>query len=199
MHGRENSAYAWLDACLLFLTKSFACRLSKPDSRIFLALEPQHVRKATTFKDGPLTRMEKLVSLRAKPLLVGAPSSILLMEGCISCLARSSQPKHISRMQGPGTIPTTLLNSRVSLRFPSVARLPVIPKRVSSTIPGMRLAFAWALSNHAGTSPCGSPASVSCWKSNEGMQHIYTHAQNLRNECANHAAALGTYGSDFKS
>ena len=26
------------------------------------------------------------------------------------------------------------------------------------------------------------------------MQHIYSHAQNLGNECADHAAALGTYG-----
>ena len=35
----------------------------------------QHVRKATTFKDGPFTQMEELLSLRAKPQLVGAPSS----------------------------------------------------------------------------------------------------------------------------
>ena len=46
----RTSPFAWLDARLLFLTKSFACRLSKPDIRIFLTLEPQHVRKATTFQ-----------------------------------------------------------------------------------------------------------------------------------------------------
>ena len=85
----------------------------------------------------------------------------------ISRLARSLRPKHISRMHGPETIPTTLLNSRVPLRrlpcLGPMARLPVILKRVSSTIPGMRLAFAWALSNHARTSPCGSLARVSCY------------------------------------
>ena len=26
------------------------------------------------------------------------------------------------------------------------------------------------------------------------MQHIYSHAQNLGNECADHAAALGAFG-----
>ena len=75
-------------------------------------------------------------------------------------------------MQGPDSIPTALLNTRVSLRrFPSlgpVARLPVIHKRVSSAIPGIRPAFAWALSNHARTSPLGSPTSVSCYKSSQG-------------------------------
>ena len=34
----------------------------------------------------------------------------------MSCLARSSQPNHISRLQRPDTSPTTLLNSRVSFR-----------------------------------------------------------------------------------
>ena len=70
-----------------------------------------------------------------------------------------SQPKHISRVQGQESIPTTLLNSRVSLkRFPflgPMAQLPVTHNRVSSTVPGKWPAFAWALSNHARTSPLG--------------------------------------------
>ena len=79
MKAMRTSPFAWLDACLSFLATSFACRLSKPDVRIFLALEPQHVfLKATIFKDGPFTQMEELVSLRAKPQLVGAPSPTLL-------------------------------------------------------------------------------------------------------------------------
>ena len=88
------------------------------------------------------------------------------MERYISCLAQLSQPKHISRTLESDAIPTTLLNSRVSLRrFPSLdsmAWLPRIHKRVSSTIPGIQPAFAWALSNHEQTSSLGSPASVSC-------------------------------------
>ena len=59
----RTSPFAWLDARLLFLTKSFACQLSKPDIRIFPTLEPLHVKKATTSKDGPFTQMEELVSL----------------------------------------------------------------------------------------------------------------------------------------
>ena len=43
----------------------------------------------------------------------------------VSCLVRSSQPKRISRMQAPDSIPTTLLNSRVSLRrFHSLGPMP---------------------------------------------------------------------------
>ena len=109
-------------------------------------------------------------SLRAKPQLGGAPSPALLMESYVSCWAQSSQPKHISRMQVPDSSPTARLNSGVSLRrFPSLspmALLPVTHKRVYSTIPGTGPAFAWALSNHARTSPWGSPASVSSHNSN---------------------------------
>ena len=121
---------------------------------------------------GPFTQMEVLASLRAKPQLGGALSPALLMEGFISCLAQSSQPKHISRIDEPDSIPTTLLNSRVSLRrFPSlgpVARWLVAHKHVFSMIPGTRPDFAWALSNHARTTPWASPANVSCYTSNQG-------------------------------
>ena len=110
----------------------------------------------------------------------------------ISCLARSSQPKHISRMQGPDSIPSTLLNSRRSLRrFPSLGL-------VSYSIPGMRLAFAWA------TVPSRADVTLglTCQRLllqiqlrlRITMQHICGHAQNLGNECADHACALGTYG-----
>ena len=69
---------------------------------IILTLEPQHVKKATIcFKDELFTQMEELASLRVKPQLVGAPSPVHPMEGYISCLVQSLQPKHISRMQGP--------------------------------------------------------------------------------------------------
>ena len=59
-------------------------------------------------------------------------------------------------------------------------------------------ACVWHLLGRANVSLVLSPASVSCYESNKGyeftVQHIYSHAQNLGNECADHAAALGTYG-----
>ena len=88
--------------------------------------------------------MEELASLRAKPQLDGAPSPALLVEGC---LARSSQPKHILRVAGTRhhSNKTAELSSIIEgAFFPwcSMARMPVIHKRVSFTIPGMRPAFA---------------------------------------------------------
>ena len=76
-----------------------ACPRPKPDVRILLTLGPQHVIKATTFEDGPFKQIEELASLRVKPQILGAPSPSCPMEGYISCLARLSQPKDISRMQ----------------------------------------------------------------------------------------------------
>ena len=101
--GRETSAYdccrsrqtpmptspfAWLDACLLFLlTKSFVCQRPKQGTRILLTLEPQHVRKATTSKDGPFRKMEELASWGRNP-----------SKTFPSCLAQLSQLKNISLM-----------------------------------------------------------------------------------------------------
>ena len=106
------------------------------------------------------------------------------MEGFISCLAQSSQPKHFSCIEGPDSIPTTLLNSRVSLRrFPSlgpVARWLVTHKHVSSTTPGTRPAFAWALSNNARTTPWASPANVSCYTSNQGYDLLCSTSTVMR-------------------
>ena len=73
----------------------------------------------------------------------------------------------------------------------------VTRKPVSATIPGMLPAFAWGLSNHARTSPWSSSQRLLLQvqlRLRITMQHIYSHAQNLRNECADHAGALGAYG-----
>ena len=138
--------------------------------------------------------MERFAPLMVKPQQVGALSLARPMENYkyISCLARLSQPKHISRMQEPESTPTTPPSfralSRRCLFKGSMVRLSVIHIRVFSMFPSTLLAFAWALSNHARTSPLDSPASVFCYESNN------SHAQNLGNECAEHAAALVTLG-----
>ena len=64
----RTSPFAWRDACLLFSTRNFVCRLPKPGTRIFLTVEPLHVKRATTFKDVPFAQMEELAALRAKNL-----------------------------------------------------------------------------------------------------------------------------------
>ena len=167
--------------------QNFRLPASKARYRIFLTPETQHMKKATTSKDGPFFfQMEVLASLRAKPQLGWAPSPALLMECFMSCLAQLSQPKHISRMQAPDSIPTTPLNTRVSLRrFPSscpMAQWLVNHKRVSSTIPGTRPALAWALSNHARMSPWSSSSKRLLLQVQLRLrftfQHIYSHAQN---------------------
>ena len=78
-------AHAYQSLCLAgsrstFLAQGFACQLSRPGIRIFLTLEPQHVKKAMIFKDGLFVLMEELASLRVKPHLVGALSPALPME-----------------------------------------------------------------------------------------------------------------------
>ena len=118
--------------------------------------------------------MEEHASLRAKPQLVGALSPALLMEGFLSCLARLSQPKHISPMQGRDSIPTTLLSA--FRHWAQMAPMPVILKRVCSTIPGMER----APSNHARTFPWGSPASVSCYESNQGYELVCSTSTVIR-------------------
>ena len=75
-------AHAYQSLCLA--GRALVVRHQKfrlPAVRISSTLEPLHVKKATTFKDGPCTQMEELVSLRAKPQLVGALSPLLLTEG----------------------------------------------------------------------------------------------------------------------
>ena len=61
-----------------------------------------------------------------------------------------------------------------------MAQLPVILRRVSSTIPDMRPSFAWTLSKHARTSSWGSPAGVSCYKSNQGYELVCSTSAVMR-------------------
>ena len=88
------------------------------------------------------------------------------------------------------------LGSRaISVQVNIVARLPVIRALAFSMIPNTLPASAWAKSNHGQTS-----TKVACQRLllqvelrlRITMQHIHSHAQNLGNECADHAAALGT-------
>ena len=131
LHGRENSIYDCNHSNLrsrvpgnlpggtsprCFTIRNFTYPLSKPGIRIFPTLGPQRAKKGTIFIGGLLTPMGELFLLMVKPWLGGVLSLVHLMEGFLSCLVRSSQPKHTSLMQGPESTPTTLLSSRVLLR-----------------------------------------------------------------------------------
>ena len=74
-----------------------------------------------------------------------------------------------------------------------MAGMPVIHIRVFSTISRTLSAFAWALSNHARTSPWTHLPASSVTNPIKDTVY-YSHAQTLKNECADRAAALGTFG-----
>ena len=62
----------------------------------------------------------------------------------------------------------------------------------------MRPVFPWAQSMLARTCSLGFLVNV-CYRKFKlrlrfTVQHVYRHAENLGNECADHAAALGTFG-----
>ena len=67
-------------------------------------------------------------------------------------------------------------------------------KKIPSTFP----VSAWAQSNHGRTFILGSQVGVFLLQIQLTLQltmtHIKSHAQNLGNECVDHAAALGTFG-----
>ena len=146
--------------------------------------------------------MGELFLLMVKPWLAGVLSLVQMMEGSISCLARSSQPKHISRMQVPESTPTTPSNSRVfSRRFPSkgaTARLSVVHILASfldsKHAAGVLLGTVQTRANVQLGLACQRLLLQIQVTLRFTMQHIYGHAQNLGNECADHAAALGACG-----
>ena len=62
--------------------------------------------------------------------------------------------------------------------------------RVFSVIPNTLPAFAWALLGLT----CQRLLLQIQLRSRFTLQHIYSHAQNFGNECADHAAAQGAFG-----
>ena len=70
--------------------------------------------------------------------------------------------------------------------------------RVKITILCMLLIFVWALSKLVHTYMLAPACQQSMIRAQRRlrltMQHVFGHSGNLGNECANHAAALGTFG-----
>ena len=134
------------------------------------------MKKVTTFKDGPFTYTDGGTRVSDGETTAAWGAVARSPDGRLLCLVWSLPLKHISRMQGPDSIPTTLLNSRVSLRrflsLGPMALLPAICKHL----------FGY------------DPLARECLPVRITMQRIYSHAQNLGNVCADHAAALGVYG-----
>ena len=120
----------------------------------------------------------------------------------MSCLARLSRPKHILHTQEPEPIPTILL------------RCPPLLKGYLFSGPAARLfvthvSCVFCDSKHAAGVCLGTiharthvQLGLSCQqlllkvprRLRFTMQHVYSHVENLGNECADHAAALGAFG-----
>ena len=120
----------------------------------------------------------------------------------MSCLARLSRPKHILDGQEPEPIPTILLRCPPSLKrylfSGPAARLPVT--HVSCVFYDSKHAASVCLGTiHARTHV---QLGLSCQqlllkvprRLRFTMQHVCSHVENLGNECADHAAALGAFG-----
>ena len=223
LHGRENPPFdcyhsnirpcvpvptAWLDARSTLLTKGFACRLSKPNIRIFPTLEPLRVKKATILKDGLFVLMEELASLRVKPQLVG------------SAVARSPDGR-LFIMFGPViTTEAHLAYAGARLHSNNTAELSSIIEALSFLGPKgpccPRFASLYLLrfqargqhllgvrSNHVRMSPWMLTSQRLLLQVQLRLritvQHIYSHAQNLGNECADHARRPWGIRSHVKS
>ena len=159
----RTSPFAQLDALLTSLIKGFVCRLSKPNIRISPNIRTTTREKGNDFQ-GWAVRTDGRTCVSEGETTAGwgavaAPGGKLFITFGV---VLTSAP---CVMQELGSNPTTLLNSRVSLKhYPSLAlmaRLPAIRKLVSSTIPSMRTAFVLGRSNHEGMSPWCSPSNKS--------------------------------------
>ena len=112
--------------------------------------------------------------------------------------AQGCRPKRILRMQVRSSIPTTLLNSRASLRrYPSLDQWPVARDSQACIFYDSKHAASICLGTIQSRAnvPLGLTSQRLLlqvqFKLRFTMQHISSHAQNLGNECSDHAAALG--------
>ena len=107
------------------------------------------------------------------------------MEEWMSCLAQLSRPKLILLSQVPKSIPIIPLKCRP------------LSKRVfydSKHAAGVCLGTVLARTHVQLALTCQQLLLKVQRRLRFTMQHVYSHAENLGNECADHAAALGAFG-----
>ena len=131
-----------------------------------------------------------------KILLDGVWFPDLLVGELMSCLVPSLPPRLNLLSLVPEYTPTTPLKWLLWLThcffLVLVVQSPVMGSRVFVTILCMLLVFVWAQSKLVHT--CRLAFARAQRRLRLTMQHVYGHSGNFGNECADHAAALGTFG-----
>ena len=189
-----------LDTCLQSPTKSSAYQSSKPDIRIFPMLVPLHVTGAMISVDGLFIQMGELASLMVKFLL----DEVLFhdpMDELMLCLVPSSPPRLISLSlepkHNPNTAEMTAMIEALSFLGPHG---PVARDEQSCIYYESQHAAGVCLGTiqartHVQLALARQKSMILAQrKLRITMQHVYGHNGNLGNECADHAAALGTLG-----
>ena len=134
--------------------------------------------------------MEELASRKVKPQLLGALPPALPMEDYTSCLVVSSQPKRNTAELSSIIEALSFLGPNGPVSRDSQACIFYDSKHAASICLGTiqsRATVALGLT-------CQRLLLQVHVRLRITLQHIYSHAQNLGNERADHAAALGAYG-----
>ena len=165
-------------------------------------LVPQHVKEAMISEDGPFIQTEVLASRMVKPSLGGVSLHDLAMEELISCLIMLSPPRPILLSQVPeiksnNTAEVSAMIEALSFLGP---RGPVA-RDVESCIyydskhaAGVCLCTIQACTHVQLALACQRSMPCAQHRLRLTIQHVYGHTRNLGNECADHAAALGSLG-----
>ena len=141
-----------------------------------------------TFRVGPSTLTRVLALLMVKHQPDAVLSHDLSMEEQMSCLAQLSRQKLILHWQVPGSNPKIQLHSFLGPHGP-VAR-DACSKHAAGVCLGTILARTHV---QLGLS-CQQLLLRVQHRLRFTMQHVKSHSENLGNECADHAAALGAFG-----
>ena len=189
-----TSYHAWRDVFAWSPVRNFACLLPKPGIRTFPMLVPQHMKEAVIFKAKPSTQTGVLAKLMGKPQLDGGVIArsphgrIYIMFGRVVTGARNHSNN------------TAEMSASVEALSFIGPHGPVARDACSCFFYDSKHAAGVCLGTiHARTHV---QVGLSCQrlllkvqlKLRFTMQHVYSHAENLGNECADHAAALGSFG-----
>ena len=190
----HNSTKLQCSDCSSF-TDASTTSVAKPDIRTFSMFVSQHAKEGNDFQGWAIFSDVCTRLLNGENLSwMECPCTISPLKNWCHVLVLWSPPKLISPFRVAELTPTTPLKCRLWLRHRLssglVARLPVMRIRLFVTS-NMMLVFVWA---RLLALACQQSMLKVQHKLRFTMQHLYGNIKNLRNECADHAAALGALG-----